>query len=91
MGNPFRASNRNRMGSNTLTDKNQGGGSKKAGFAYQIGRTSWSGIYMGQHIEKGQCCKLKQLQVMLFPLANQSRPIGSNIRANASYWHIPRT
>ena len=32
------------MGSNVFTTINQGGGDKKAGFAYQVGKTSASGI-----------------------------------------------
>ena len=88
MGNPFRASNRNRMGSNTLTDINQGGGDKKAGFPHQVGRSAWVNIYMGLNIAKGECCQLKQMQTLRFPLANQSRPIGSDSTANRSYWHI---
>jgi hypothetical protein len=91
MGNPFRASNRNRMGSNTLTDKNQGGGEKKAGFPYQIGRTSWTQTFMHQNIPRGQCCKLSQMQQVLFPLAHQSRSIGSDVRVAGAYWHVPRT
>jgi len=36
--NKFSSSSRNLMGSNVQTVQNQGGGQKKAGFPYQVGR-----------------------------------------------------
>ena len=42
----MRSSNHNRMGSNAFTDQNQGGGSKKAGFPYMIGRDHNSSIFI---------------------------------------------
>jgi hypothetical protein len=34
------------MGSNAFTDQNQGGGERKAGAPYQIGRESWSSRFI---------------------------------------------
>lgn len=66
----------------SITNQNQGGGSKKAGFPYQVGRTMWSEIYIDRK-------PLKTYQTLLFPLANISRPIGRN--NNTAYWHMPGT
>ena len=46
-GNPFSTSYRSAMGSNAVTDQNQGGGNKKAGFPGMIGRDSWASIAYG--------------------------------------------
>jgi hypothetical protein len=72
--------------SGTITNENQGGGDKKAGFAYQIGRNYMTQIYF---TERGVNRPLPQLQQIVFPLANISRPIGRN--NNRPYWQIPGT
>lgn len=72
--------------SGTTTNQNQGGGDKKAGFAYQVGRDHWTQIYF---TERGINRPLPQLQQIVFPLANISRPIGRN--NNAPYWQITGT
>ena len=77
-------SNHNRMGSNAITDIKQGGGSKKAGFPYQIGRTSWTPIYLQSNNYGVRCCKLSTLQFTANPNVRQSRPTGS--RVEISYW-----
>jgi len=59
----------------------QGGGSKKAGFAYQIGRNYLTSIYFD---ERAVNRPLPQLQQIVFPLATISRPIGRN--NNRPYW-----
>ena len=75
----------------SIVNRSQGGGEKKAGFPYMVGRGSWSNIALGADgIPKGNCCKLADTQVMRFPLAHQSRPIGGR-SVNLSYWHIPGT
>ena len=90
-GNMFRSSSRNRMGSNAITDQEQGGGSKKAGFPYQIGREWQTSITLGSTDPvSGHCCTLKTLQLNLFPNARPSRPIGSTGHF-VKYWHIPGT
>lgn len=92
MPNPFSRSNRAQMGSSYLTDINQGGGDKKAGFPYLIGRDSWTSIYFDAvDPVNGHCCKLKNWNTTVFPLARQSRPIGSSYRSNYRYNHIPGT
>jgi len=89
-GNPFRGSNRYRSGSNTRTTLNQGGGSKKAGFPYQIGRTYGTSIALDMTDPvAGHCCQLKFFQMNMFPNAHQSRPIGSAYSSNRHYYHIP--
>lgn len=74
----------------SLVNQNQGGGSKKAGFPYQIGRSSWTSIFF-QSVDpvNGHCCKLSNYQLAIRPIANISRPIGRN--NNITYWHIPGT
>lgn len=83
MTNPFRRSNRNAMGSNAITDQEQGGGSKKAGTPHMVGRDSWTSINI-----KNQ--PLSVLQFTVNPNVSLSRPIGSNYRPN-TYFHIPGT
>ena len=90
-GNPFTTSSRAQMGSTVHTTQQQGGGSKKAGFPYQVGRDSWTSIYFNStNPVAGHCCKLKRYQMNLFPNANISRPIGSVYSPN-TYFHIPGT
>ena len=74
----------------SLVNRNQGGGDKKAGFPYQVGRSSWTEIFF-QSVDpvSGKCCKLKNYQLALRPIASISRPIGRN--NNITYWHIPGT
>lgn len=87
----FRSSSRSQMGSNASTTQKQGGGEKKAGFAYQIGRNSWTSIYFDNtNVLNGHCCKLSSYQFNLFPNTSISRPIGSVYRPN-TYFHIPGT
>lgn len=63
-------SNGARMGSTAITAQAQGGGSKKAGFPYMVGRTSWSSIAIYNiSLERAMTTKL--------PLANPSRGIGN--------------
>jgi len=88
--NPFRRSNRSRMGSNVYTDSNQGGGNKKAGFPYQIGRIyGVSNVLNATDPVSGRCCTLTKMNTLRFPLARQSRPVGSRFSANYRYWGIP--
>ena len=66
-------SNGYRTGSNAITDQAQGGGNKKAGFPYQVGRESWSSIAIPK-------TTLAHVMNTKFPLANFSRPIGGDVR-----------
>jgi hypothetical protein len=42
----------------TTINQNQGGGSKKAGFPYIVGRTQWSNIHFRCSPSESSCCKL---------------------------------
>lgn len=88
----FRSSNRSSMGSNVFTTQSQGGGNKKAGFAHQVGRDSWSSIFIsgGNPIYNSNCASLKCLQFTANPKVSQSRPIGSTYSPN-TYFHISGT
>jgi hypothetical protein len=86
-GNPFNTSNRNQMGSSYKTDQNQGGGDKKAGFPYQVGRPAstygtpayWYGIQ--------QPLSVWNPVFGTYRVANISRPVGSTSRV--PYWRLP--
>ena len=81
-GNPFSTSSRYTLGSNATTDRNQGGGSKKAGFPYQIGRDHWSNIFLNtcDPTSVATCCKLSQYNTTLVFTKNTVRPINSDSR-----------
>ena len=84
----FSRSNRYQMGSNAITDQNQGGGSKKAGFPYIIGRGWRTNIAFNSN-NVVNCQPLKTYQTLCFTSpVNQSRPIGSSITAARGYWNI---
>jgi hypothetical protein len=77
------------MGSNVNTDINQGGGSKKAGFPYQVGRSYRTSIaFQMTDPVNGHCCKLAGFNTTVFPLARMSRPIGSTYSPN-TYFKLP--
>ena len=69
-----------------IINRNQGGGNKKAGFPYQIGRTSWTTIAMGTDNIQTRCCSLRQLQITANPNVRQSRPAGSSV--TTPYWSV---
>jgi hypothetical protein len=73
----------------SIINQNQGGGDKKAGFPYQIGRDQWASIFFDtcNPLASGGCCNLKNLQFTKLPLANISRPIGAGAYPNV-YWKI---
>ena len=66
-------------------NQNQGGGSKKAGFPYQVGRTHWTPIFLQTNNYSARCCSLRTLQFTRNPNVRQSRPTGSTVEA--TYWH----
>jgi len=70
--------------SNASITINQGGGDKKAGFPYMVGRDHWASIFI-------QDRPLSVYQTLLFPLAKQSRPVSSVYKNAPGYWHIPGT
>ena len=69
---------------NQIINRNQGGGDKKAGFPYQVGRTMWTTIAMGTD-NVNRCCSLAALKVTKNPRVRISRPMGSTI--NVPYWN----
>lgn len=73
----------------SISAQSQGGGSKKAGFPYQVGRISWSNVaFNTSNTGKGKCCTLKNMSTLPYTWnVSQSRPIGRN--NNVAYWHIP--
>ena len=74
-------------------NQNQGGGSKKAGFPFIVGRTANVSRQFGcTNVQNGdstnnRCCGLKGYQTTLFPNVNISRNIGRG--TNADYWKVP--
>lgn len=81
------SASRSVIGSNSQTNYNVGGGNKKAGFPYQIGRDSWTSIYLGtSNLGKvSGCGGLKCFQTLRYTgTVHQSRPQGSPV--TTSYW-----
>ena len=70
----------------STTNQPQGGGDKKAGFPYQVGRSSWTSIFMGTNNYSVRCCKLSGLKFTANPNVHQSRPTGSIV--TNSYWSM---
>jgi len=66
----------------SIVNQNSGGGSKKAGFPYQIGRNSWSSIYINacdpSHNRELKCCTLNMMKEPKVSTTSQTRPIGRN-------------
>jgi hypothetical protein len=83
--NPFsRKAMRGLPNSNYRTNINQGGGSKKAGFPYMIGRDYHANIALGTKnaVVNKRCCNLASYQTMTFTsYARPSRPVGSGVMA----------
>jgi hypothetical protein len=93
--NAFRTSNRSSLGSNTFTTQAQGGGSKKAGFPYQIGREYRTSIAFNtcdpqKFTDTRTCCGLMGMQYTVNPRVNISKPIGSTYVPN-TYFHVAGT
>lgn len=57
----------------SIVNQNQGGGEKKAGFPYQVGRSSWANISIGR-------VELSGLQQTLVFTKNTVRPTGYDAR-----------
>jgi len=83
----YSASNKTRHIS-SMVNQDSGGGSKKSGFPYQIGRNSWSSIYIDtcdpSHKRELKCCTLDMMKTNIFNGVSQSRQIGRNI--NRSFY-----
>jgi hypothetical protein len=63
-------------------NQNQGGGNKKAGFPYMIGRSWQTSIaFNNTNVANGHCCKLSSYQKLLFTYpVTQSRGVGVDVR-----------
>jgi hypothetical protein len=63
-------------------NQNQGGGSKKAGFPYMVGRGWRSSIaFNNTNVVGKSCCKLENYQRLLYTFpVSQSRGIGVDVR-----------
>ena len=83
-GNMFSSSNRSQMGSNVATVQIQGGGNKKAGFPYVIGRDMHTNIAFKS---SGGLDNLVFLMKTVNPNVSISRPIGSTYTPN-TYFHV---
>ena len=73
----------------SIVNQNQGGGEKKAGFPYQIGRTTATSIafHMTDPIY-GRCCKLSKFNTGVYPFVRISRPIGTRYSANYNKFNM---
>ena len=79
MGNFMKSSNRSQISvSSAITNGPQGGGNKKAGFPYLVGRGQWTSIALqtNRNGVYGCNCPLKTLQFTSNPNVRPSRPIG---------------
>lgn len=80
---------------NTIKVQNQGGGDKKAGLPFQVGRSAWTSIYLGlgntsTRFGTKKCCTARDLRLLPFSgTVNQSHNTGRV--TNLDYWHIPNT
>ena len=65
-----------------IINQNQGGGEKKAGFPYIVGRGWQTSIaFNNTNVVAGKCCTLDSYKTMLFTYkVNASRNINSDVR-----------
>lgn len=63
-------------------NQNQGGGDKKAGFPYMVGRSWQTSIaFNNTNVVKGKCCRLSSYQRLLFTYpVSQVRGVGVDVR-----------
>ena len=75
---------------NVTVNANQGGGNKKAGLPYQIGRESWTSIFLhATDPVYGKCCTQKDQMTMKFtPSTYQARPTGGSVTVNRGYYSV---
>jgi len=73
----------------SIVNQNQGGGEKKAGFPYQVGRsTATSVAFHMTNPVYGRCCKLSAFNTGVFPMVRISRPIRTPYNSNYQKFHI---
>jgi len=79
----FNASKRSRY-VGTIITQNQGGGNKKAGFPYQVGRESWTSMFLNSvDPVDGRCCNLTKMNTTVNFTFYQSRPLW--VRPGSAY------
>jgi len=68
--------------STLIVNQNQGGGNKKAGFPYMVGRDTQTSIaFNNTDVVTGKCCTLKSYQTLLFTFpVSQARNINGDVR-----------
>ena len=72
-----------------IVNRNQGGGDKKAGFPYQVGRNHWTSIFLGATDPgHGRCPATLACLSKTLVFTSLSRPVGSWVSGN-SYWKMP--
>ena len=84
-------SKRSQYGS--TVNQNQGGGNKKSGSPYQVGRGWRTNIAFGSlnGVITGRCNNRKAanvIQLCFTETVHQSRPVGSTVNSNAGYWRV---
>ena len=74
--------------SGSLINQSQGGGDKKAGLPYQIGREYYTSILLhSSDPVNGSCCTLKDRMTMRFtPSKFVARPIGGYVGVAQGYY-----
>jgi hypothetical protein len=72
----------------SLITQSQGGGNKKAGLAYHVGRESYTSVIMNSTDPvHGSCCTLKDIMTMKFtPGRFQPRPVGGSVTIAQGYY-----
>ena len=71
----------------SITNHNQGGGNKKAGLPYQIGRESYTSVLFGSSNPVNKHCFSKaNYTCMRFTNTTVSRPIGSSVNQARGYY-----
>lgn len=81
------SSSRSRNAGSLIT-QSQGGGDKKAGLPYQVGRESYTSVIMhNTDPVHGSCCTLKNRMDMKFtPGRFQPRPVGGSVTIAQGYY-----
>jgi hypothetical protein len=85
----YNASKRARNATST-TNRNQGGGNKKAGLPYQIGRESYTSVLFGSSNPVNKhCFSMANYSCKRIPSATSiSRPIGSSVNQARGYYSM---
>jgi hypothetical protein len=80
-GGAWSNSNKSQMMSSARIVQKQGGGDKKAGFPYQVGRGQWASIFIDSCDPVNQrCCNLDKIGKTMVFVKNTIRPVGNDSR-----------